>query len=74
MHNQPSALSRLTQNQQLLTRREAAAYLGVTERTLAVWKSTGRYNLPVVKMGRLAKYRLSDLDAFIERRTVGGDS
>lgn len=58
----------------LLTRREAAAYLGVSEHTLAVWRSTGRYDLPVVKMGRLAKYRLSDLDAFIARRTVGGDA
>ena len=57
----------------LLTRKEAADYLGVAVRTLAVWKSTGRYNLPVVKIGRLAKYRKADLDAFIARRTVGGD-
>ena len=58
----------------LLSRQEAAVYLGVTERTLAVWKCTGRYNLPCVKIGRLAKYRKSDLDAFIARRTVGGPS
>ena len=57
----------------LLTRGQAAAYLGVTPRTLAVWKSTGRYKLPCVKIGRLAKYRKADLDAFIEQRTVGGD-
>ncbi len=56
----------------LLTREEAAAYLGVTPHTLAVWKSTKRYNLPVVKVGRLARYRKTDLDAFIARRTVGG--
>ena len=56
----------------LLTRKQAAQYLGVTERTLAVWKSTGRYALPCVKVGRLAKYRIVDLDAFISRRTVGG--
>ena len=61
-------------NSDLLTRKQAAAYLGVTERTLAVWKCTGRYNLPCVKIGRLAKYRKSDLDAFIARRTVGGPS
>ena len=59
-------------NSDLLTRKQAAACLGVTERTLAVWKCTGRYNLPCVKIGRLAKYRKSDLDAFIARRTVGG--
>ena len=57
-------------DQVLLTRKEAAAYLGVTTQTLAIWKCTGRYRLPVVKVGRLAKYRKSDLDAFIESRTV----
>lgn len=54
----------------LLTRREAAAYLGVTAETLAVWASTRRYPLRFVKVGRLAKYRKSDLDAFINNRTV----
>lgn len=54
----------------LLTRREAAAYLGVTPETLAVWASTRRYPLRFVKIGRLAKYRKSDLDAFINSRTI----
>ena len=54
----------------LLTRRQAASYLGVTERTLAVWKCTRRYDLPCVKIGRLVKYRKADLDAFISRNTV----
>lgn len=57
---------------ELLSRRQAAEYLGVTEHTLAVWKCTRRYDLPVVKVGRLAKYKKSDLDAFIERRTESG--
>ncbi|MBA3858317.1 MAG: DNA-binding protein [Cyanobacteria bacterium PR.3.49] len=51
----------------LLTRREAAVYLGVSEQTLAIWKCTGRYNLPYIKIGRLVKYKLTDLDAFIAR-------
>jgi excisionase family DNA binding protein len=57
----------------LMTRKEAAAYLGVSEMTLAIWKSTGRYrySLRVYKIGRLAKYKRSDLDAFIRRRTIG---
>ena len=54
----------------LLTRKEAADFLGCKEITLATWKSANRYNLPVVKVGRLAKYRYSDLLQFIERRTV----
>ncbi len=54
----------------LLTRKEAALYLGVTESTLAVWACEKRYGLPYVKMGRLAKYRQADLDAFIKQRTI----
>ena len=52
----------------LMTRKDAAAYLGVSEMTLAIWKSTGRYSLQVYKIGRLAKYKKSDLDAFIASR------
>lgn len=54
----------------LLSRKEAALYLGVSENTLAIWQSTGRYSLPMVKIGRLAKYRKSDLDAFIVARVA----
>ena len=53
----------------LLTREQAAAYLGVKPQTLAVWHCTGRYGLPVVKVGRLVRYRQQDLDAFLARRT-----
>ena len=55
---------------ELLSRKEAAAYLGVAEQTLAVWKCLRRYSVPCVKIGRLVKYRKSDLDAFIQSRTV----
>ncbi len=54
----------------LLTRTEAAAYLGVAKGTLDVWATNKRYNLPYIKIGRLAKYRQSDLEAFIASRTV----
>jgi hypothetical protein len=50
----------------LLTRQEAADVLGLQPNTLAVWQCTKRYNLPSVKVGRLRKYRLSDLQAFIQ--------
>jgi len=43
---------------ELLTRREAAEYLGVAAQTLAIWQVTGRYRLPLVKVGKLVKYRL----------------
>jgi predicted site-specific integrase-resolvase len=49
--------------------RNAASILGLSEGTLAVWRSTGRYDLPYVKCGRLVRYRMEDIQAFIERRT-----
>lgn len=54
----------------LLSRQEAAAYLGVKPGTLASWHTTGRYNLPVIHVGRLPKYRLSDLERWLEGRST----
>jgi excisionase family DNA binding protein len=59
-------------NDVLLSRREAARLLGVSESTLAGWKCNGRGSIPCVKIGRLVKYRRADLDAFIERQRVEG--
>jgi hypothetical protein len=56
----------LEQNK-LINRKQAAEFLGVKEATLAHWKCTGRYNLSSVKIGRLVKYRISDLEKFIEK-------
>ena len=58
------------EREKLLSRREAAEMLGVTVDTLATWKCKQRYDLPVVMIGRLPKYRLADLLAFIERNTL----
>jgi len=55
----------------LLTRAQAAELLGLREQTLAVWASTRRYNLPFVKVGRAARYRLGDLQKWLDSRTVG---
>jgi excisionase family DNA binding protein len=59
-----------TNNTHLLTIKEASDYLGVTEGTLNTWRSIKRYNLNFVKVGRLVRYKQSDLDAFLDRRTV----
>ncbi|AEJ03091.1 hypothetical protein Nit79A3_3367 [Nitrosomonas sp. Is79A3] len=71
-----SAISSILKNQStdpLFTPSEAAAYIGVTENTLSVWRCVGRYNIQFVKVGRLVKYRKSALDAFLDRRTIGGE-
>jgi len=59
---------------ELLTREQAAEYLGVKEATLACWASTGRYGLRVVRVGRLCRYRKSDLDEWLESRTQNGEA
>ena len=53
----------------LLSRKEAAEFLGVKEITLAIWKSTKRHHLPTVQVGRLVKYRVADLLDFVERNS-----
>jgi len=53
----------------LLTENEAAAYLDVTTGTLAVWRSTGRYKIPFIKVGRNVRYKQDDLDAWLNQRT-----
>lgn len=55
----------------LLTRQQAAEILGVCEQTLATWACVGRYGLPMVKVGSRVRYRRRDLDAWLDRRTVG---
>ena len=66
-------LSRHFNSDMLLTRKQAAEFLGVKESTLAHWKCTGRYNLPVIKICRLVKYRVSDLEKFIEKGVVNNE-
>jgi phage antirepressor YoqD-like protein len=54
----------------LMSRREAAKYLGIAEQTLAVWKCKKRVDIPVIRVGRLIKYRQADLDRFLNLNTV----
>ncbi len=54
----------------LLSRREAAEFLGIKEGTLTIWHTNDRYPLPVIKVGRLARYRREDLERFLDQRTT----
>lgn len=53
----------------LLTPPEAAERLGIQSTTLSVWRSTGRYSIPFIKIGSRVRYRQADLDAWLEERT-----
>ena len=54
----------------LLTPEQAASILGVTAGTLNVWRTTRRYPLAYVKIGRKVMYRAQDIEDFAQSRTV----
>ncbi|MFZ4395147.1 MAG: helix-turn-helix domain-containing protein [Kiritimatiellia bacterium] len=54
----------------MIDRREAAELLGVSVGTLANWACTGRHRLPHVKIGKHVRYRVADLERWIEARFV----
>lgn len=48
-----------------ITPAETSQILGATVGTLEVWRCTGRYNLPYVKIGRLVRYPLQGVAEFL---------
>jgi predicted site-specific integrase-resolvase len=50
----------------LMTPEEVSEYIKIKPMTLAIWRSTGRYNLPFVKAGGRVMYKAKDVLAFIE--------
>lgn len=55
----------MSQANQLLTRKEAAAFLGVCQHSLLKWGKAGR--IREIRLTRRAiRYRLADLEKFIE--------
>jgi excisionase family DNA binding protein len=57
----------------LLTQREAATLLHLSERTLERWRVAGD-GLKFIRLGRSIRYRLADIEAFIASRIVGSTS
>jgi len=55
----------------MIDSKELEIGLGVADGTSAVWRSTGRHDLPYFKIGRRIRYRLNDVAKFIlsRRRT-----
>lgn len=52
----------------LLNQKEAAIYLGLSTRTLEGWRLRGGGPL-YSKLGSCVRYRLGDLDAFVDGQT-----
>lgn len=55
----------------LLDCNEAADILGVTAACLEKWRVKGNKALRWVRVGRCARYRVSDIEAFIVKQSVG---
>ncbi len=51
----------------LLTQRQAAEALSLSERKL--WGLVHAGEIPVVRVGRMRRYRIADLQAWIDRNT-----
>ncbi len=54
----------------LLRTEQAAALLDISPGTLGIWRSTNRYELSYLKIGRCVRYIESDLLRFIKRRRI----
>lgn len=55
------------QPEPLMTAEEVAARLKVSEGTVGQWVKAGR--IPVVKVGKLNRFRSADIEAWIDERT-----
>jgi excisionase family DNA binding protein len=53
----------------LIDCKETAEILGISKSALEAWRTTGRYKLPFVKVGRNVRYRRSDVLQWLQSRT-----
>jgi excisionase family DNA binding protein len=63
----------MSEQPELLTTRQAAAHLGLSENTVRAWVRLRR--IRYVKVGRSVRFRPADLDAMVRTvEPVGGDA
>jgi hypothetical protein len=62
----------LGNKEKMLSRKEAAEFLGLRENTLAIWAIKKRYDLPMYKVGKNIKYKITDLQKFQEGQSIHG--
>lgn len=55
-------------NDSLLSRSQLAEMLGISRRTIESRKLRARLAIPELRVGRLARYRRSDVEAFLAGR------
>ena len=57
-------------NETYLTTKQTATILQVSVKTLESWRRTQLYGPPYCKLGHLVRYRLSDLEGYMEEILV----
>lgn len=57
----------------LLNTRQAAEHIGIKETTAEIWRCYGK-GPRYLKIGRLVRYRLSDLDAWLDQQARSSTS
>lgn len=57
---------------ELMTPDQAANLLGVSPRTLAAWRCSGRYSVPYIKVGSKVRYPRKQLNEWLSNRPIGG--
>ncbi|MFD0915012.1 helix-turn-helix transcriptional regulator [Pseudahrensia aquimaris] len=68
---QPSSTDLTSSNDRLVTRKEAAAFLGFTPKTLANWASSGE-GPDFILIRNRARYKISNLYRWIEEKGKDG--
>ncbi len=68
MRQHPGDVTGLTP-ETLMTPQQAAQVLGLSVKTLATWRSTGRHALPFIRCGGRVRYRHSDVAAWLESQS-----
>ncbi len=53
---------------------DTAEILGISKSALEAWRTTGRYKLPFIKVGRNVRYRRSDVLQWLDSRTRASGS
>lgn len=62
------SIAAINESRRLYDEKAAAQFLCVSPGTLSVWRSTGRYSLKFLKVGRKVFYRHEDLQAWLQSR------
>jgi predicted DNA-binding transcriptional regulator AlpA len=63
-------MSTSPQNDNFLDEKRLCAELGISSVTATKWRARAE-GPPFIKVGRLVRYRRTDLEAWLESRTIG---